>query len=323
MLVGDRHDDPAQLPICAKANRLYTRRKDHLRRNRSDKSMGSDEQRSPVSDVAEPGEFVRTQKKVRFRLNPDGSVLAEAAPHGESSSASMLLTEEDIKNLWYTDQECSDIELRADERTNFFLATNGRYHAALEQLLTSCLERTNNNLAWRVFRAPREEETQQTMFTSNEALRLVVDPEVRGLEFQTVGALSSTLESCRLYRSYRDIHVSRVLDCRGIWRNDSSLTTSQKATLLAQRARQYSGVSVIFARILADGDAEAAIEDNGLSQTENTQKAKDMEETCCSPSPTTVIDVSIGFDSDTLISSEILEKISFPFDYMRVENEDK
>ena len=198
------------------------------------------------------------------------------------------------------------MELKADESASCFLATMGRYHAAIEQILTSCLENTSNNLLFQLDRICNQQEPRMTMFTPDEALRLVVDQRIRGLEYYTVDALD--LESCRLFRNYRDICVSRVLDCQGAWRNDRNLTSDQKATLLAQQARQYSSVSVMFARFLADGDAMSAVDDNSCS-TECTTES----EAQWSYSPTNVIDVLgpvFGGLESGVLRNKVLESLA-------------
>ena len=299
--------DQQRIPVGAKANVLYNKRKEWVGRSRNENvSSTSDGQNS--SQLRAPTKAMkRTQKKVRFLSNLDGTVVAEAAQWGDNPNR--VLTEEDVERLWFTARECRDIELQADELTNYFLATTGRYHAAMEQVLTSCLERTYNNLSFQLDRAHSEQPPHRTMFTPSEALRLVVDPHVRGLEYYTVEALD--LESCRLFRTYRDVCVSRVLDCQGIWRNDESLTQDQKATLLAQQERQYSGVSVLFARLLADGDAMNALDDR-LGSTRACFIQEEKEEPWLH-SPTTVFDFSVplsaGLKSD-IVSTKVLGNYS-------------
>ena len=133
-----------------------------------------------------------------------------------------LLTPDDIRNLWYSDAECQDAERQAREDAMIFLATTGSYHAALEQLLTqkcltnddepaSTLFSSRNQMAWeiaQVSKQARQEQyhptrtkttKRQNMYTTDVALRFVVDSPVRGLERSFVLSALDRLESCHLY----------------------------------------------------------------------------------------------------------------------------
>jgi len=271
----------------------------------------------------------KSKKKVRFQgtTNAEAETLESCSPPSNNDT---ILTEELSQQLWYTSRECHDMELRADESACYFLATNGRYHAAVEQLLTACIA-NSKNLAWQVRQMEKPNIYNYNLMDSDdndEALSLVVQPNVRGLVFHTVDMLN--LESCQWLQRQRDRHVARVLNVQSTWRrNDLHLTNDQKATLLAFQATQSSRVTRQFARLLAQGDARLVhnelqqpplqvVDPASTTPTRFVLQDDDDDDDCSALSPTSVLSsvqlLSISSDAD------VSEKLSFPQDFSSSHN---
>jgi len=252
------------------------------RRNQARKVNGNNKNEAPNITTYYSGNNVK--KSVRFPCQPDGTILPKVIVTAKSNDP---LTPDDIRNLWYSDAECQDAERQAREDALIFLATTGSYHAALEQLLTQkCLTiddepantmfSSRNQMAWeiaQVSKQARQEQQchptttittkRQNMYSTDVALRFVVDSPVRGLEQSFVLSALDRLESCHLYNELvfgggttaptrAAVLVQRQ---RQLWRHHGDLTDDQIATLLAQQQRPASAVAARWARVVAQGDA--------------------------------------------------------------------
>jgi len=203
------------------------------------------------------------------------------------------------------------MELDAQEMTTFLLATNGRYQGALKAILTaSILGVKGSSWAWLLELADIEEHptgSKRMMrqkcieLSYEEALSLIADASVRGLEAILIGQLNS--ESGRLYRACTDDYAANAMNIYKQWRDCDELTNNQKATLLTQHQRESSEIAAYFARAIAEGDAISVRKD--ISK-QALKQALHLEG--CS-SPRSVLDEPYFANATDIVESDLKKSI--------------
>jgi hypothetical protein len=191
------------------------------------------------------------RKQVRFKEWSNGEIKAETTVQ---SLCTVQLSKVEIKNLWWSKQERSQMKRRAHAVASHFLATTPEYRLAAELLLLVCCDAGDNKMEWEIDQAKQEDKTD--LLNYEEALRIVVNSEARGLEQPLVSAMN--LESCRFYHKCGRTSINSVLEAQVMWKNIPCFSAEQLASMIAMQLRQYSGFAAHFARILAEGDAKVA-----------------------------------------------------------------
>lgn len=226
-----------------------------------------DMQETAADDSPAPARLPQ-KKQVRFQLRDDGKIKAETTV---KSLCTVQLSKDEVRKLWYTKQERRDLRRRAHAVAYRFVTEAPEYRLAAEQLLMKCSDESGNSKEWE-----SKQEDRVDPFSYDEAIRIVVNHNARGMEQPMVASLD--LQSCRSYQRCSKTSIVSVLDTQAMWKKIPCFSADQQANMIAMQLRQFSGFAAHFARILAEGDANVAcgIYDESSSENDDASEESTM-----------------------------------------------
>jgi hypothetical protein len=187
----------------------------------------------------------RSGTKVRFVEQSDGSIQGDASVQSRST---VRLSPEEVKSLWWSKDERRAMKRRAQKIAIRFLSVTAKYHLAVEQMLSKCRNENGSNT--------RELKDRNYYFAQEEALRLLINHDARGLELAMIASLN--LQSCRFYHRCCKGAITSVLNTQAMWKCSALKSSDEQAEMIATQLSKHSEITTRFARVLAEGDARVA-----------------------------------------------------------------